>query len=194
MYCTYLTVYSGTKLPPYYIGSTTIANVKSGYKGSVTSKKYGSAWKSELKKNPQLFHTLILSEHKKRDKAYESELKFQKYHDVVKSSMFVNQAFAYLTSGCYSGLSGEDHHMFGVKIRRDKHYRFSGYYHTPFGRLESKRHIREHTDKISASSVFSWCMNSEKIIVDRSFFRSKYITRDMIGKTYKEIGFWFEPV
>ncbi len=30
MYCVYLTTYSGDKLPPYYIGSTSIAKISNG--------------------------------------------------------------------------------------------------------------------------------------------------------------------
>lgn len=33
LYCTYLTSYFGNKLPPFYIGYTTVANINRGYRG-----------------------------------------------------------------------------------------------------------------------------------------------------------------
>jgi hypothetical protein len=35
IYCVYLTCYRGNKLPPFYIGYSTIEKVKDGYKGTV---------------------------------------------------------------------------------------------------------------------------------------------------------------
>jgi hypothetical protein len=40
IFCTYLTIYSGNKLPMFYIGSSTVKKVVSGYHGSVSSKIY----------------------------------------------------------------------------------------------------------------------------------------------------------
>jgi hypothetical protein len=52
IYCTYLTIYSGNKLPPFYIGSTSVNRISNGYHGSVSSKRYKSIWLEELKTNP----------------------------------------------------------------------------------------------------------------------------------------------
>ena len=38
MYCTYLTIYLGNKLPPFYIGYTKIKNIEKNYNGTVTKK------------------------------------------------------------------------------------------------------------------------------------------------------------
>lgn len=40
IYCTYLTIYSGSKLPPFYMGSSSLKRIQAGYKGSVKSKLY----------------------------------------------------------------------------------------------------------------------------------------------------------
>ena len=71
IYCTYLTVYTGNKLPPFYIGSTSVDNISKGYRGSVLSKNYKSIWKQELHSHPDLFkmsaaHTgkILSPEHK----------------------------------------------------------------------------------------------------------------------------------
>ena len=57
----YITLYTGQKLPKWYIGSTNEARIKQGYNGSVTSKnteKYIN--KSKKKTNTYLRHVLYL--------------------------------------------------------------------------------------------------------------------------------------
>jgi hypothetical protein len=100
MYCTYLTIYSGDKLPPYYIGSTSIKKYNEGYCGSVTSKKYKSIWNEELKSNRHLFDTIILTEHETRTEALAQELAYQKAKDVVRNPDFINMAIA-APNGCF---------------------------------------------------------------------------------------------
>jgi hypothetical protein len=73
IYCTYLTVYKGNKLPPFYIGSTSVVKINNGYRGSVKSKKYKEIWKSELKNNPNLFTTKIVTIHDSRQEALDKE-------------------------------------------------------------------------------------------------------------------------
>lgn len=90
IYCTYLTVYKGNKLPPFYIGSTSINKIKMGYKGSVKSDKYMELWKHELKHYPMLFSTRIISIHDTREAAYIKESKLQKQLSVVSSPLYIN--------------------------------------------------------------------------------------------------------
>lgn len=113
IYCTYLTIYKGNKLPPFYIGSSTVKNVESGYHGSVVSKKYKSIWNSELKKHPNLFKTKILSLHETGEEAREKELKFQRELNVVESTLYINMGYA-TVNGCF-GISrkGKDNPMYG---------------------------------------------------------------------------------
>jgi hypothetical protein len=94
IYCTYLTVYKGNKFPPFYIGSTSIENINKGYRGSVSSKKYKKLWISELKNNPELFETQILSTHETREEAFEEEVRYQIEHNVVASKEYINMAVA----------------------------------------------------------------------------------------------------
>lgn len=93
-FCVYLTTYSGNKLPPFYIGSSSIKRVNSGYRGSVCSEEYKSVWKSEIDNNPHLFKTFIVSTHKDRKEAYNKEQKLQKLLKVVYSDLYVNKAYA----------------------------------------------------------------------------------------------------
>lgn len=113
IYCTYLTTYIGSKLPTFYIGSTSIANIKSDYHGSVASIKYKSIYESELKQNPHLFKTKILRTFKSRIEALSSELKLQKHLNVVKSIMHFNESYA-IKNGFYGrNMSGKLHPMYG---------------------------------------------------------------------------------
>lgn len=90
----YLTKYRGKLLPLWYIGSTYYDNVKNGYNGSVSSKKYKEIYKMEQKENKHLFKTKILSYHKTRKEALEEELRLQKKHKVVKNSRYINESYA----------------------------------------------------------------------------------------------------
>ena len=102
IYCTYLTVYTGNQLPPFYIGSTSIDNINKGYRGSVQSKKYQSIWKQELSDHPDLFKTIILTRHETRQEAMEREILFQEAFTVARNPMYINMAHAtgeFFTSG-----------------------------------------------------------------------------------------------
>ncbi len=112
IYCTYLTIYSGNKLPPFYIGSSTVQRVESGYRGSVVSKKYKSIWKNELKENPDLFKTKIISLHETVEESRAKELKFQRELNVVESTLYINQAYASV-NGYFGVVSGKDHPCYG---------------------------------------------------------------------------------
>jgi len=90
----YLTVYYGKLLPIFYIGSTTTSKINNGYKGSVSSKKYGEIWKSELRNNQHLFKTRIVSIHDTREEAFIKEEKLQKQLNVIKNPLYVNKSFA----------------------------------------------------------------------------------------------------
>lgn len=94
IYCTYLTVYTGNKLPPFYIGSTIVDKISSGYHGSVKSKKYKTIWSRELKVNPSAFKTKIISTHSTRKDALEKELMLQRALNVVKCDMYINMSYA----------------------------------------------------------------------------------------------------
>ena len=93
-YCVYLTVYYGNKLPPFYIGSTSISRVKSGYRGSVKSKKYKNVFQKELQENPHLFKTKIVASYYSRKNAQFKEKRLQTKLNVVKSDLYINMSIA----------------------------------------------------------------------------------------------------
>jgi hypothetical protein len=94
-YCTYLTTYKGNKLPPFYIGYTTVKNIQKGYRGSVASKKYKETWLLELKQNPEMFNTKIISLHNSKEEAKQKEIKLQKSLNVIKNEMYINKAIGH---------------------------------------------------------------------------------------------------
>lgn len=102
-YVVYHITYSGNLLhsknnsnipPSNYIGSTSLNKIKSGYMGSVSSKKYKDIWKQELKEHPELFNLEIISYHDARSDAIWRELQLQQLFNVVKNPLFVNMAYA----------------------------------------------------------------------------------------------------
>lgn len=102
IYCTYLTVYYGNKLPPFYIGSSSIHKVETGYHGSVSSRLYKKVWKSELKTNPSQFKTFIITTHSTRELAYLTEKKIQTTFNVIHNPLYINQSILnekFTTSG-----------------------------------------------------------------------------------------------
>ena len=92
LYCTYLTIYHGTKLPMFYVGSTSVQKIKNGYRGSVASKDYEASWKDELKNNPHLFDTKILSTYHTRNEAYNIESKIHQSLKTYKNSLYINRS------------------------------------------------------------------------------------------------------
>jgi hypothetical protein len=89
-------------------------------------------------------------------------------------------------------LSDEHKNRIALGQQGAKHRRFKGLYHTPYGVFESSR-LAEHP-QISYKAVQKWCQNSEKKISLSSINQSPFLSEDCCGKTFKEIGFWFEPV
>lgn len=96
-YCVYIIFYRGNKLPPFYIGSGTVSKIQNKnkpYFGSVRSKKYKTIWFSELKENPNLFSLKMFKFFEAREEATEYEEYIHRKLNVVKNSLYTNQATA----------------------------------------------------------------------------------------------------
>tara|TARA_R110000868_G_scaffold64543_5_gene193931 strand:- start:9423 stop:10385 length:963 start_codon:yes stop_codon:yes gene_type:complete len=93
-WCIYLTVYLGSKMPPFYLGSTSVARIKAGYRGSVSSYKWRSIWIDEITNNPSLFKTFIVQYILTKEKKLKYEELWQKAFQVVTDEWFLNQSFA----------------------------------------------------------------------------------------------------
>ena len=112
-YCTYVTFYSGNKLPPFYIGSTSVDKIEKGYRGSVKSKRWKQIYESEIKTNPQLFRSEIIETFSERQSALNHELELQRSNDVVKSHWFFNESFAMVNGFFGRRVYGKDHFLTG---------------------------------------------------------------------------------
>ena len=90
-YVVYLTVYTGNKLPPFYIGYS--YNVESRhYYGTPSSKLYKDIFKKELAENPQKFKRYILKEFGDNiNAAKKYETYIQKAVNADKNPLYINR-------------------------------------------------------------------------------------------------------
>lgn len=121
MYCVYLTTYSGNKLPPYYIGSTSIKKIENGYKGSVSSLEFKQIWHDEIFAHPEFFQVKILSEHSTRKQAILAELDYQIQYNVVKGNEYINKSLAQPDGFFGMDVSGTNNPMYGRNRTGEKH-------------------------------------------------------------------------
>lgn len=88
------------------------------------SKNYKTLWKQELKNNPQLFETKIISTHTSRKDAYEKENKLQIQLNVVESCMYINMANANpkgtLGGGFVGGKHSESHKSYMSNLLKNR--------------------------------------------------------------------------
>jgi hypothetical protein len=143
-YVTYLTIYKGNKMPPFYIGYTSKIKILSGYNGSVVSKEYKQIWKYEQKHNKHLFKTQILKEFVTSDDAILYEEYLHCFFNVDINPMYIN------------------------KVRSRHHFRNKGGYKL----TEEQRNNRKWTEerKIEQSKITTernkiiWASRSEEEI------------------------------
>lgn len=121
MFCVYLTVYSGYRLPRRYIGSSSVESVCSGYNGSVSSSMWKHIFLEEQRDNKHLFKTRILSIHTTRQAALDEECRLHINYNVVKSDNYMNQAIARVNGYFGRDVSGENNPMFGQSREGETH-------------------------------------------------------------------------
>ena len=121
MYCVYITYYKGDKLPPKYIGSSSLEKIENGYRGSVYSSEYRETWENELKNNPHLFETKVISKHETRKSALDEELRLQKENNVVRSDEWMNKSYAIPNGFFGMDVSGSRNPMYGKSRKGEKH-------------------------------------------------------------------------
>jgi hypothetical protein len=119
-FCVYLTIYRGNKLPPFYIGYTSLNNYKSGYFGTVSSKEYKDVWKSELQNNLQHFKCILLKTFETKEDAKEYETYIQRFQKVHKNPLFMNKCIngeKFFCTGhsaeTIQKISGKNNHAYG---------------------------------------------------------------------------------
>jgi hypothetical protein len=89
-WCVYLTVYSGNKLPPFYVGYTAVHKVYNGYHGSVVSQQYQAIWEQEMAEHAELFRTIIVTRHSSKAEARMRETRFLRQLKVKTNPLFIN--------------------------------------------------------------------------------------------------------
>ena len=92
MYATYITIYKGNKLPPFYIGHAKISNIENGYLGSVSSKLYKHIWIEEIANNRSVFSIKILKKFDNKKEALKHERFLQKSLNVHKNPLYINMS------------------------------------------------------------------------------------------------------
>lgn len=150
IYCTYLTVYKGNKLPPFYIGSTSVSKLIKGYHGSVSSKKYKDIYKQELFDNPHLFTSKIITKHNTRKEAFEKELYFQSKLAVVNSPMYFNESLAVANGYFGRALIGSDNPIHGKNHSEETRKKMS---ENRKGKYKGIPKSEEHKRKIALSNT-----------------------------------------
>ena len=95
-------------------------------------------------------------------------------------------------------LSDEQKAKMSASIRGENHPKFNGYYHTPNGKFITGQEAESAFDGLlSDKSIQNWCNNPDKIISKASYAQSPYLKsldESPVGKTFRDLGFYFEPV
>jgi len=114
-YVTYIITYNGSKLPKYYIGSTSKSKISNGYLGSIKSNRWKSIFEEEIKNNRNLFEIKILNEFENRKDALLDEYNIQKELNVVESTDYFNESFATVNGFFGMNVEGSSNPMYGKK-------------------------------------------------------------------------------
>lgn len=108
----------------------------------------------------------------------------------------MDEAYCNKISQTMTGVKKTDEHAKHIAdaIKGEKHHSFNGYYHTPFGKLSASTQIE---DKVPNQLVRRWCTNADKCVTIYSYTQNKFLQSlgdNVIGKTFREIGFWYEEI
>lgn len=71
-----------------------------------------------------------------------------------------------------------------------KSHRFKGYYHTPHGIFESSRLAA--AQNLNHKRIQEWCLTPDKVVT-KHHLKCAFLNKQHLGKTFRELGFWFEP-
>lgn len=174
-YCVYLTIYRGNKLPPFYIGSTSVANINNGYRGSVCSRDYRGIWKSEIKEHPELFKTVIIAYSNTRKEATLREREIHLRLKVNTSPLYINRNLASPDGACGVSLKGKDNPMYG-KPRLDVVDRNKS--------RKGSRLSKEHREKISKGTSGA---NNPMYGKNHTDEAKKKMSEAVTGRTYHKV-------
>lgn len=105
---------------------------------------------------------------------------------------------------------GNKNHMFGTtrskedknKISKrlngkyvgEKNSQFKGYYVTPFGEFLTIKDACSSITAISRTTIREWCLHSDKTVTKSMIGNSKYLQESDLGRTFKDLGFYFKQI
>lgn len=208
MFCTYLIIYHGNKLPKFYLGSTTVEKLENGYRGSVSSLRYGKIWNKEVENNSHLFSYKIISLHKNRKEAFDKELKLQLLLKVRNNPLYANMGYA-APNGCFGfSYSGKEHWsrqpgkvhnwssnhpkgMLGKKHSKERNEYMSEIQLGDKNHFYGKKHTEDTIKKISETNKTPWITNgteSRKLKSNEVMPESWYFGRTISVESKKWIN------
>lgn len=127
-FCTYITIYSGNLLPPFYIGYSSVERLGKGYHGTVSSALYKSVWKSELRLHPELFITKIIKIFNTRQEACLHETLIQSHLQVHVNPLYINMRIS----------GGKFYNVGGYKWTESSKQKAREAYNTPSGIIRKR--------------------------------------------------------
>ena len=149
MWVTYITFYRGNKLPPFYIGYTKKSNIEKGYKGSVKSKKYKKVWYEEIRNNPNLFKTIIITTHDTKEAALEKEEYLQKHFSVHVNELYVNQSISGRNFTFQKGKKLTEEHKRKIGVSNSEALKGKKFTEERKQKLKGRKHTEEFKKKMS---------------------------------------------
>jgi len=70
---------------------------------------------------------------------------------------------------------------------------FEGYFHTPYGKFSSaSQAVKVASIPITGRTLARWCKNPDEVFTSTTVLRTAFLSEADIGKTRRELGFWFE--
>ena len=80
------------------------------------------------------------------------------------------------------------------KYTGEKSSQFKGYYVTPFGEFATVKNASDNITKISRATIREWCLHSDKTVTKSMIGNSKYLQESDLGRTFKDLGFYFKHI
>lgn len=173
-YCVYLTTYSGSLLPPFYIGSTIVSKINKGYRGSPSSVEFKHIWRREKIHNPHLFKTKIICTFDTREAAAKKESYLQQKLNVHINPLYINKAIWRNGHLNYKGLPSPEAYKRAADKRR-------GVKHGPHSDIVKRKiSLTKKNQKVIHSKEYR-----EKMSIACSGRNVSQVTREKLSKVNK---------
>lgn len=148
----------------------------------ITSSTFTKAREAFAKENSKLHSNKKISDHQKEQNSI--RMKGNTFHKKGIESHLFNKP----RSESIKAKISETKRLFP-----ENHPNFTGYYITPFGRFSSNR-LAAKLSGVSQDTIHSRCKNSSSVVTLKHILRPVLLEEKDLGKTFKELGWDFEPV